>query len=56
MKNSALETSPQMLARIAGALYLAVIGLGIFAEAYTLNHFRAFGDVATVAQTTLSPS
>lgn len=54
MKNYALETSPQPYARIAGALYLAVIGLGIFAEGYTLNHFRASGDVTTLAQTILA--
>ncbi len=54
MKNSTLETSPQLLARIAGALYLAVIGLGIFAEAYAMNHFRASGDVTTLAQTILA--
>lgn len=54
MKNCTLETSPQRYARIAGALYLAVIGLGIFAEAYAINHFRASGDVATLAQTILA--
>jgi hypothetical protein len=54
MKNSTLETSPQWYARLAGILYLAVIALGIFAEAYSLGHFRAAGDVATLAQTILA--
>lgn len=54
MKNCTTETSPQLLARIAGALYLAVIGLGIFAEAYAINHFRASGDVTTLAQNILA--
>ena len=54
MKNNTLEPSPQLYARIAGALYLAVIGLGIFAEAYAINHFRASGDVSTLAQNILA--
>lgn len=54
MKNCTMETSPQLLARIAGVLYLAVIGLGIFAEAYAINHFRASGDVTTLAQNILA--
>ncbi len=54
MKNCTMEASPQLLARIAGVLYLAVIGLGIFAEAYAINHFRASGDVTTLAQNILA--
>jgi hypothetical protein len=54
MKNRAMETSPQLVARIAGALYLAVIGLGIFAEGYAINHFRASGDGTTLAQNILA--
>lgn len=54
MKNSTVETSPQRYARIAGALYLAVICLGIFAEGYAINHFRASGDVTTLAQNILA--
>ncbi|MFZ6816755.1 DUF4386 domain-containing protein [Undibacterium sp. Ji22W] len=54
MKISTRETSPQLYARIAGALYLAVIALGIFAEAYALSHFRASGDVTILAQTILA--
>jgi hypothetical protein len=54
MKTDTLETSPQPYARIAGALYLAVICLGIFAEGYAINHFRASGDVTTLAQNILA--
>jgi hypothetical protein len=53
MKTFNLETSPQLYARIAGALYLAVIVLGIFAEGYALNHFRA-SDTSTFAQNILA--
>ena len=54
MKNRSLETSPQLYARYAGMFYLAVIGLGIFAEAYALNHFRDAGDVASLARNILA--
>lgn len=54
MKNCSLETSPQSYARLAGVLYLAVIALGIFAEGYVINHFRASADVASLAQNILA--
>lgn len=54
MKNNTLQTSPQGYARLAGALYLAVIGLGIFSQAYVLSHFRASGDVSKFAQAILA--
>ena len=54
MKNHSLETNPQLYARLAGALYLAVIALGIFAEAYVLNHFRSAADVASLAKNILA--
>jgi hypothetical protein len=54
MKNCSLETSPQSYARVAGVLYLAVIALGIFAEGYVINHFRASADVATLARNILA--
>ena len=54
MKTGTLETSPQLYARIAGALYLAVIALGIFAEGYVINHLVVSGDTATSAQNILA--
>ena len=41
--------SPQIYARLTGALYLAVIALGIFSEAFTTGKLVVSGDAAATA-------
>lgn len=48
------QTSPQVYARITGALYLAVIALGIFAEAFTTGKLVVPGDAAATAHNILN--
>ncbi|MEC5217676.1 hypothetical protein RCH09_002636 [Actimicrobium sp. GrIS 1.19] len=50
IKTGIHKTSPQWQARMAGALYLAVIALGIFAEGFVINHLLVSGDAALSAQ------
>ena len=45
-----IETSPQLYARIAGLLYLAIIGLGLFGEAYVRETLVIPGDAAATAR------
>jgi hypothetical protein len=45
-----IETSPQVYARIAGALYLVVIVFGAFAEGYITNTLIVPGDSAASAR------
>jgi len=49
MSKRDIETSPQIYARTGGALYLAIILLGGFAEGYVTNQLLAAGDVAQTA-------
>jgi hypothetical protein len=49
MKNRSIETSPQVYARTAGALYLLVILLGAFAEGFVSNSLIVSGDPTTTA-------
>jgi Domain of unknown function (DUF4386) len=49
MTDHSVETSPQVYARIGGALYLIIIGLGIFGEAFVRNRLIVSGDAATTA-------
>src|SRR5271165_6508711 len=44
-----VENSPQRYARIGGALYLAIIVLGAFAEGFVTNKLIVSGDIATTA-------
>jgi hypothetical protein len=49
MASHSVEASPQVYARIGGALYLAIIVLGAFAEGFVANKLIAPGDAATTA-------
>lgn len=49
MANHSVETSPQVYARIGGALYLVIIALGIFGEAFVRNRIIVSGDAAATA-------
>jgi hypothetical protein len=45
-----IETSPQLLARLGGVLYLAIIAIGLFAQLLVRNRILVAGDaVATAA-------
>jgi hypothetical protein len=46
MRDHSVETSPQVYARIGGALYLVIIALGIFGEAFVRNRIVVSGDPA----------
>jgi hypothetical protein len=49
MINHSVETSPQVYARIGGVLYLIIIVLGIFGEAFVRNRIVVSGDPAATA-------
>jgi len=49
MTDRALETSPQVYARIGGVLYLAIIALGLFGEMFVRNTLIVSGDAAATA-------
>jgi hypothetical protein len=49
MANQTVELYPQRYARIGGALYLAIIILGAFAEGFVANKLIVAGDAATTA-------
>src|SRR4051812_2897061 len=44
-----VETSPQLYARTGGALYVIIIALGIFQEAFIRNRIFVAGDAAATA-------
>jgi hypothetical protein len=54
MANITVENSPQRYARIGGALYLAIIVLGGFAEGFVANKLVVAGDAATTAANILA--
>jgi len=54
MANQTVEHSPQRYARIGGALYLAIIVLGAFAEGFVTNKLVVSGDAATTAHNILA--
>ena len=54
MANITVENSPQRYARIGGALYLAIIVLGAFAEGFVANKLVVAGDAATTAANILA--
>ncbi len=49
MTDRTVETSPQLYARIGGALYLIIIVLGIFGEAFVRDRIFVSGDAAATA-------
>src|SRR5947208_2505383 len=49
MTDHSVETSPQVYARIGGALYLIIIALGIFGEAFVRRKLIVSGDPAATA-------
>ena len=53
MANQSVEYSPQIYARTGGALYLAIIVLGVFAEGYVTNTL-VVSDPATTAHNILA--
>jgi hypothetical protein len=54
MADQSVENSPQRYARIGGALYLAIIVLGAFAEGFATNKLVVPGDAATTAHNILA--
>ena len=52
--NKTVATSPQIYARIGGALYLAIIILGAFAEGFVANKLVVTGDAAATAHNILA--
>jgi hypothetical protein len=49
MANSAVETSPQTYARIAGAIYVVIIAVGLFGEAFVRQQLIVPGDATATA-------
>jgi len=49
-----VEISPQRYARLGGALYLAIIVLGSFAEGFVANKLLVPGDAAATAHNILA--
>ena len=54
MPNKTIATSPQVYARTGGALYLAIIVLGAFAEGFVANKLVVTGDAGTTAHNILA--
>jgi Domain of unknown function (DUF4386) len=54
MADKTVENYPQQYARIGGALYLAIIVLGAFAEGIVANKLVVAGDAATTAANILA--
>ena len=52
--NHSVENSPQRYARLGGALYLAIIVLGAFAEGVVTNKLIVSGDAAATAHNILA--
>jgi hypothetical protein len=49
MTQTSIETSPQVYARLGGALYLIIIALGIFAQVFVRDRIVVSGDPAATA-------
>ncbi len=49
MTDRTVETSPQLYARIGGVLYLIIIVVGIFDEAFVRNRIIVSGDATATA-------
>lgn len=50
MTDCTVETSPQLYARIGGVLYLTIIVLGLFGEAFVRDRLIVSGDAAATAK------
>ena len=49
MTSRTIETSPQLYARIGGALYLIIIVIGLYGEAFVRDRLIVSGDAAATA-------
>ena len=56
MRNLTIESSPQLYARIAGAIYLVIIVFGGFSEGFVMNTLVVPGDAAATAHNILASS
>jgi hypothetical protein len=56
MRNLAIESSPQLYARIAGAIYLVIIVFGGFSEGFVMNTLVVSDDPAATAHNILASS
>jgi hypothetical protein len=54
MTDNAIETSPQLYARIGGALYLIIIVIGLYGEAFVRDRLIVSGDAAATAANIMS--
>ena len=54
MTTRAVQTSPQIYARMGGALYLIIIVIGLFGEAFVRDKLIVSGDAAATASNILS--
>src|SRR5437868_4255589 len=54
MTDNAIKTSPQLYARIGGALYLIIIVIGLFGEAFVRGRLIVSGDAAATAANIIS--
>ena len=54
MTNRTVESSPQLYARIGGALYLIIIVIGLFGEAFVRDRLIVAGDAAATAKNILA--
>ena len=54
MTDRAIETSPELYARIGGGLYLIIIVIGLFGEAFVRDRLIVSGDAAATAANIMS--
>jgi hypothetical protein len=54
MTDRAIEISPQLYARIGGGLYLIIIVIGLFGEAFVRDRLIISGDAAATAANIIS--
>ena len=54
MTDNAIETSPQLYARFGGVLYLIIIVIGLFGEAFVRDRLIVSGDAAATAANIMS--
>jgi len=54
MTDRTIESSPQLYARIGGALYLIIIAIGLFGEAFVRDRIIVSGDATATAKNILA--